>query len=420
MFARIAFLVCLVAGLSAQQPPARISGYDRGVSVNMLKQIKRDLKDNYYDTAFRGMDVEKTFTEAEDRLRAANSVSEATAIIADVLMRLNDSHTVFYPPERVARVKYGWHATMIGDLPYVTGVVPGSDAEKKGVAVGDRVLTWNRFEPTRENLWQISYLYTFVRPQVLQRVIVRKPDGVEKAIDVQSQIEEHPMAQLEDLLDELAAGMRPSADVNKAAGDTLVWKYSGFGDPKAVERVMKKARDYTSLVIDLRGNGGGAEETMRTLIASLFDRDVQVVTTHTRKGDEPLVAKGRKDAFAGKLVLLVDSRSASASEIVARVAQLEKRGTVVGDRSAGAVMRARFFPHTVGLGSIAFYAVSVTIGDARMADGGTLEKVGVTPDETVLPTGADLAAGRDPVLARAITLLGGTMTAEQAGKFYRQ
>ena len=183
---------------------------------------------------------------------------------------------------------------------------------------------------------------------------------------------------------------------------------------------MKKARDYTSLVIDLRGNGGGAEETMRTLIASLFDRDVQVVTTHTRKGDEPLVAKGRKDAFAGKLVLLVDSRSASASEIVARVAQLEKRGTVVGDRSAGAVMRARFFPHTVGLGSIAFYAVSVTIGDARMADGGTLEKVGVTPDETVLPTGADLAAGRDPVLARAITLLGGTMTAEQAGKFYRQ
>ena len=39
-------------------------------------------------------------------------------------------------------------------------------------------------------------------------------------------------------------------------------------------------------------------------------------------------------------------------------------------------------------------------------------------DETVLPTGADLAAERDPVLARAITLLGGSMTAEEAGKFY--
>lgn len=55
-----------------------------------------------------------------------------------------------------------------------------------------------------------------------------------------------------------------------------------------------------------------------------------------------------------------------------------------------------------------------------MSDGARLEKVGVTPDEIVLPTGADLATGRDPVLARAISLLGGTMTAEQAGKFYRQ
>ena len=53
-----------------------------------------------------------------------------------------------------------------------------------------------------------------------------------------------------------------------------------------------------------------------------------------------------------------------------------------------------------------------------MPDGFSLEKVGVTPDEVLLPTAADLAASRDPVLARAITLLGGTMTAEQAGKFY--
>jgi C-terminal processing protease CtpA/Prc len=53
-----------------------------------------------------------------------------------------------------------------------------------------------------------------------------------------------------------------------------------------------------------------------------------------------------------------------------------------------------------------------------MPDGFRLEKAGVTPDEILLPTAADLANQRDPVLARAITLLGGTMTAEQAGKFY--
>jgi len=54
-----------------------------------------------------------------------------------------------------------------------------------------------------------------------------------------------------------------------------------------------------------------------------------------------------------------------------------------------------------------------------MSDGVSLEKRGVTPDETLLPSGADLAARRDPALARAVTLLGGTLTPEQAGAFFK-
>ena len=61
---------------------------------------------------------------------------------------------------------------------------------------------------------------------------------------------------------------------------------------------------------------------------------------------------------------------------------------------------------------------SITIGDVRMSDGASLEKVGVVPDETVLPTAADLAAGRDPVLARAIALAGGSITPETASRLF--
>jgi carboxyl-terminal processing protease len=118
------------------------------------------------------------------------------------------------------------------------------------------------------------------------------------------------------------------------------------------------------------------------------------------------------------VIVLIDSSSASAAEIFARLMQIEKRGTIIGDKSAGAVMQSRSVGFDAGVDTEIPYGMSITNADVIMSDGKSLEHVGVTPDEIVIPTGSDLAAGRDPVLARALELAGLKMDPLAAGKIF--
>src|ERR1700682_3546080 len=91
---------------------------------------------------------------------------------------------------------------------------------------------------------------------------------------------------------------------------------------------------------------------------------------------------------------------------------------VLGDHSSGSVMESRFYPHQVGMETTVFFGASVTDADLVMTDGKSLEHIGVTPDELILPTSADLAAQRDPVITRAAAILGSQLSPEEAGKMF--
>jgi C-terminal processing protease CtpA/Prc len=136
---------------------------------------------------------------------------------------------------------------------------------------------------------------------------------------------------------------------------------------------------------------------------------------------EEKVKPRKKNNFSGRLIVLVDSRSTSAAEVFARVVQLERRGLVLGDRTLGRVMQSLLYSFEIGsFDKAILYGLSVTIADVIMTDGKSLERAGVTPDELMLPTGADMRNRRDPVLARAALIAGVTLTPEKAGDLFVQ
>jgi carboxyl-terminal processing protease len=181
--------------------------------------------------------------------------------------------------------------------------------------------------------------------------------------------------------------------------------------------IIDKARKHKALILDLRDNQGGAVETLKYLLGGIFDHEVKIGYKVTRSDRMPLVAMPLHNTFDGKIIVLIDSRSMSAAELFSRVVQIEKRGVVMGDRSAGRVMGAKYYDYQLS-GAAVYYGVSITEADMVMTDGKSLEHVGVTPDEVMIPTASDLAKGLDPVMAHSAETLGVKLSPEQAGKLF--
>jgi C-terminal processing protease CtpA/Prc len=427
----IAIAIAL-AGIAAREPAnaQSVNATDRDRGHVMLKVLKNEIKKNYYDATFRGIDLEARFKAADEKLDRATSLGQVFGIVAQTLLDFEDSHLFFIPPQRSDTVDYGWQMQMIGDKCYVSAVKPGSDAEAKGLKPGDLVKAVDAFSPTRENLWKLKYLYYGLRPQPGMRLLVQSPNGADRQLDVMAKVKQGKRrvdltgstndSDIWDLIRESENEDRLRRHRYYEMGDdALIWKMPQFDlDERGVDDLMGKAKKRKALILDLRGNPGGAEETLKNLLGYFVDADVKVGDIKRRKETKPLMVKPRGGGFKGKLVVLIDGESGSSAEIFARMIQMEKAGTVIGDRSAGAVMRAKGYHFQIGADTVIFYGASITDADLTMTDGQSLERTGVKPDELLLPTAADLAAKRDPVLSRAAALVGVKLDPEKAGAMF--
>lgn len=354
----------------------------------------------------------------------------ALSQIAALIDLLDDSHTFMLPPSHAVREDYGFDYQMLGNRCIVSRVRPGSDAEAKAVKPGDEVLLVNGLVPTRDILWKIHYLYAVLRPQPALRLQLRDPAGQERQVDVAAKV--RPLKRVTDLTGEGGASdiwdiiRQEQTDEHlmrmrfaEFGDDLLIVKFPEFGfDVGQVESMVDKARKHKALILDLRGDPGGNIDTLKYMVGGLFDKEVKICDRVERKETKSLVAKPLHHVFDGKLIVLVDSDSASASELLARVVQIEKRAVVLGDHSSGSVMEAKHYDYQAGADTVIMYGASITEANLIMSDGKSLEHVGVEPDQVLIPSPTAIAAGRDPVLGYAAGQLGVKLDPADAGKLF--
>ena len=399
--------------------------YDERKQVNSaLDQISKDVLRYYYDPKLHGVDWDTKVQQAREKIKEEKSLNLAMAHVAAVLDSLNDSHTFLIPPRRPYILDHGWAVQMIGDKCYVTRVRPGGDADKHGVKPGDQLIAINGYRVGRDNLWKIEYAFNILRPQPQLTVTLRNTQGEDHKVLLEAEFRNNKYMgnpyEMGEWYEEYYSIADSRIRTVEYGSDLLIVKMPSFlFDENAANKVTSMVRKHKSVILDVRENPGGNVAMLSAMVGDLFDHDVKISDRVARDNTKPIVAKTHHHNYDGKVIVVIDSKSASASELLARVMQLEKRGSVVGDRSSGNAMEAKLYSYIVGTmyGSTA-YGASITDASLIMSDGRSLEHEGVTPDEVLLPNPADLANGRDPVLSHAAELAGVKLSPDEAGKLF--
>jgi carboxyl-terminal processing protease len=272
----------------------------------------------------------------------------------------------------------------------VTKPIEGSPAEKAGVRIDDVVVSVD--EASVEGLTVDA-----------ARDRIRGPKGSVVTLSV---LRGHaPLIQLtitRDIVQSKEVERRALAD-----GQIGYIRLSSFSDAAADEvvKALKThlAAERTRLILDVRGNPGGYVTAARK-IASQFVASGPVFWEQDAQGNQVAtdsLGDGVATAADLRIVVLIDSGSASASEIVAGALQDTGRAQLIGQQSFGKGT-VQQWQELSGQGG----AFKLTIARWLTPDKRWVHQVGLTPDVVVrLPD--PLPAGGDPTLDRAIEILTG-------------
>ncbi|PLR41542.1 carboxy terminal-processing peptidase [Chimaeribacter californicus] len=347
--------------------------------------------------------LSKRYHFAIKRLAQSNS-EDVFQLIMNAFAHEIDPHTNYLSPRNTEQFNTEMSLSLEGigavlqqddDYTVINSMVPGGPAAKsKNITVGDRIVGVGQSgKPVVDVIgWRLDDVVALIKGPKGSKVRLEVlPAG--KGTKTRTVTLTRERIRLEDRAVKMTV---KTFGKQKVAVMDIPGFYVGLTDDVKVQLQKMEKQHVTSLVIDLRTNGGGAL-TEAVSLSGLFIPSGPVVQVRDNNG------KVREDSdtdgvvyYKGPLVVLVDRFSASASEIFAAAMQDYGRALIVGEptfgkgtvqqyRSLNRIYDQMLRPEWPALGSVQY-----TIQKFYRVNGGSTQRKGVTPD-ILMPTGIEAA-----------------------------
>jgi carboxyl-terminal processing protease len=296
------------------------------------------------------------------------NVDSVEGVAANNLLQNLDPHSVYLPPQQAQAINekleggfngFGIEYQLLRDTLFITQVYPDGPAEKAGLVSGDAIIEINnkKFAGTKLTLEKVDKVFTDNTNKQIAFNILTPASHDAKLYTIKrgyvdlTSIDAYYMA-------------TPTigyVKISKFASTTDKNFRSALADLK--QKGMKK------LILDIRGNGGGYLNTATALAAEFLTKGQLIVYTkgtHEQRTDYFATDSG--EFQQGKLAVLIDEYSASASEILAGALQDLDRAVIIGRRSFGKGLVQQQFPFDDGS------AVNLTVARYYTPSGRSIQK----------------------------------------------
>lgn len=250
----------------------------------------------------------------------------------------------------------------------VLNVIPQGPSDKAGVRAGDRVMLIDGREVAGKGIPQDSMVRLMRGPRGSKVTLSVKRSSLDKLVDItitRAAIEMHSVE---------ASFM---LDAEAGIGYVRLSQFSrtSYAEVRnALDRL--KGEGMQSVIIDLRGNGGGFLDQVVQIVNELLPAGKLIVYTEDRHGQRVNEFSNGKGHYADTdIVVLVDEFSASSSEILAGAVQDNDRGLVIGRRTFGKGLVQAQIPFNDGS------AMRLTVARYYTPTGRSIQKPYVNGDE---------------------------------------